>query len=71
VRLLQDQYTVQSKTVLPKASKDISSTSLQSVDDLDATYRKKGDQKVKGYSVNLTETCNEEGLNLVTDVKAG
>jgi len=69
VRLLQDQYTVQSKTVLPKASKDISSTSLQSVDDVDATYRKKGDQKVKGYSANLTETCNEEGLNMVTDVK--
>ncbi len=69
VRVLQDQYTVQSKSVLPKASKDISSTSLQSPEDLDATYRKKGDQKVKGYSVNLTETCNEEGLNLVTDVK--
>lgn len=24
---------------------------------------------MQGYSVNLTETCNEEGLNLVTDVK--
>ena len=69
VRILQDQYTVQSKTMRPKASKDISPTSLQSPDDLDATYRKKGDQKVKGYSANLTETCNEEGLNLVTDVK--
>jgi hypothetical protein len=52
----------------PKASKDISPTSLQSVNDEDATYRKKRDQKVKGYSVNLVETCNEEGLNLVTDV---
>jgi len=70
VRVLQDQYTVQSKTMRPKASKDISSTSLQSVDDVDATYRKKRDQKVKGYTVNLVETCNEEGLNLVTDVKA-
>ena len=69
VRLLQDQYTVQSKTVLPKASKDISASSLQSPDDLDATYRKKGDQKVKGYNVNVTETCNEDGVNLVTDVK--
>jgi len=68
VRLLEDQYTVGSQTVLPKASKDISPTSLQSPDDLDATYRKKRDQKVKGYSVNVTETCNEDGLNLVTDV---
>jgi hypothetical protein len=68
VRLLQDQYTVQSETVLPKASKEIAPTSLQSPDDAEATYRKKGDQKVKGYSVNVTETCNEDGLNLVTDV---
>jgi hypothetical protein len=68
VRVLQDQYTVQFKTMKPKASKDISPTSLQSVNDDDATYRKKRDQKVKGYSVNLVETCNEEGLNLVTDV---
>ena len=69
MRLLQDQYTVDSQTVLPKASKDISPTSVQSVNDTDATYRKKKDQKVKGYSVNVTETCNGEGLNLVTDVK--
>ncbi len=28
------------------------------------TFRRKGVQKVKGYSVNLTETCDGEGLNL-------
>ena len=41
---------------------------LQSVHDPDATFRRKGWQKVKGYSVNLTETCDGEGLNLITDV---
>ena len=28
--------------------------------DPDAEYRQKGDQKVKGYSVNVTETTDQE-----------
>jgi len=70
VRVFEDQYTASSasKEALPKPSKDISSTSLQSLHDEDAAFRRKGAKKVKGYSVNLTETCNEEGLNLITNV---
>jgi len=69
-RVFGDQYTVSSssKEVLPKPSKDISATSLQSPQDEDAAFRRKGDDTVQGYSVNLTETCNDEGLNLITNV---
>ncbi|MCE5178743.1 MAG: hypothetical protein LLF81_06350 [Porphyromonadaceae bacterium] len=43
-------------------------------DDPDADYRKKGDQKVKGYSVNITETCNDtddekDKPNLIVNVQ--
>jgi hypothetical protein len=66
--------------VLPKPPKEISSSSLQSAHDEDAAFRRKGEDKVKGYSVNLTETClpvrvartqtgGEDGLNLITDVE--
>ena len=71
VRVFGDQYTVLSspKDVLPKPPKEISSSSLQSAHDEDAAFRRKGEDKVKGYSVNLTETCGEDGLNLITDVE--
>jgi len=67
-RVLEEQYAVSDQHVLPRASRKIAAASLQSAHDEDAAYRKKHDQQVKGYSVNLTETCNEEGLNLVTDL---
>jgi hypothetical protein len=71
VRVFGDQYTVLSpqEEVCPKPSKEISSSSLQSANDEDAAFRRKGEDKVKGYSVNLTETCREEGLNLITDLE--
>ena len=41
---------------------------MQSPHDPDSAYRNKGDQQVKGYSVNITETCCEDNLNLITSV---
>ena len=52
-----------------KEVKEIQANSLQSPHDEDAAFRNKGGTKVQGYSVNLTETCNKDELNLVTDVK--
>jgi len=47
----------------------IPADSVQSPDDPECSYRQKAGQTVKGYSVNLTETVDEEqGLNLITDV---
>lgn len=79
-RVFNDQYDVAKGTATPKDKKDISAKSLQNPYDPDAQYRSKGDQKVKGYSVNITETCDEgvsvgEGepakpvLNLITGVQ--
>lgn len=67
-QIFSEQYNVMEEKILLKSVKEIRSDSLQSPDDEDATYRKKDDQQVRGYSVNLTETCDEEGLNLITDV---
>ena len=52
-----------------KEVKEIQADSLQSPHDQDAAFRNKGGTKVQGYSVNLTETCNKDELNLITDVK--
>ena len=68
-RVFNEQYIVSKKkkvTLRPK--EEISSSSLQSPHDPDCTYRNKGGQKVKGYSANITETCSDEGLNLITSV---
>lgn len=48
----------------------IFATSVQNPNDPDAAYRSKGGKKVKGYSANITETCDEDGKpNLITDVQ--
>jgi len=52
-----------------RSNKEISAQSIQSPYDTDCHYRKKNDIQIKGYSHNITETCNDEGLNLITDVQ--
>lgn len=37
--------------------------------DVDVRYRKKRESRVKGYSVHLTETCDEDAPHLITDVQ--
>jgi hypothetical protein len=74
--VFEQQFTVTAdKTVLPKDNDDISAKSIQSPHDTDSHYRNKGGKQVKGYSANITETCDDEPkdsdrqpLNLVTDV---
>jgi len=45
------------------------SSSLQSPDDLDATYRHKNDENFHGEVVSVVETANpENAINLITDV---
>jgi len=68
-RLLHEQYEVKHKKATLKPVKEIATDSIQSPHDVDAAYRKKKDQTVRGYSVNITETCNRLGPNLATDVQ--
>ncbi|MCP4297707.1 MAG: hypothetical protein GY786_19075 [Proteobacteria bacterium] len=48
---------------------EVSANSLQSPFDEDAGYQKKSNQTVRGFSVNVTETCGDQKLNFVTDVR--
>jgi len=68
-RILDEQYQIDEKEVTVKPAQEVSAKSLQSPFDTDAAYRKKGTQTVNGYSVNVTETCGDKGLNLVTDIQ--
>jgi len=74
--VFEQQYSVgKDKMVLPLENEKISAKSIQSPHDTDAHYRDKDGNKVKGFSVNVTETCDqptEDGkpvLNLITDVQ--
>jgi hypothetical protein len=68
-RVFNEQYKVSvDQQIELRPKEEISSSSVQSPHDPDSAYRNKGDQKVKGYSVNITETCSDEGLNLITNV---
>jgi hypothetical protein len=56
-------------TVLQRFNEDISAKSLQSPDDPEATYRKKGQRRYRGYVANLTETCDQGNeVQLIVDV---
>jgi len=56
--------------VRAKENTEITSSCLQSVDDLEATYRTKGTGHYKGYVANITETCDPENeIQLITKVQ--
>ena len=68
-RVFNEQYKViEGEQIELRGKEEISSSSLQSPHDPDSAYRNKGDQTVKGYSVNITETCSKDNLNLITNV---
>jgi hypothetical protein len=55
-------------TVLPQEK--LPPSRIESPHDTDCRFRKKGDQKQRGYFINITETCNPENpVNLVTDAQ--
>ena len=68
-RVFDEQYKiVENQQVQLRPKEEIASGSVQSPHDPDSAFRQKGNQKVKGYSVNITETTSDEGLNLITNV---
>jgi len=69
-RVFNEQYEVSHGKVSLRDKKLVKAGSVQNPNDPDAAYRTKGDQKVKGYSVNATETNDEQGgPSLITDVE--
>lgn len=69
-RVFNEQYRVdEKKVVVAREKEEISAKSVQSPHDTDCHYRNKDDQKVKGYSINLTESCDDDKpLNLIGHV---
>ena len=65
-RVFSEHYHVETSRVVLKTKEDLLSGSLQSPYDQDAAYRNKDGEEVRGYSANITETCNDDGLNLIT-----
>lgn len=70
-RVFEEQYSVEHGQVTPRDKKQIAADSVQNPNDPDAEYRQKGQQKVKGYSVNITETTDqrEDAPDLITGVQ--
>ena len=70
MRVFGEHFRVEEKVLKVKIDKELSASSLQSPDDLEATYRQKNNKSFRGYVANLTETCDPENpLQLVTKVQ--
>jgi len=69
-RVFSEQYRVdEKKIVIAREKEEISAKSVQSPHDIDCHYRNKDKQKVKGYSINVTESCDDDKpLNLISHV---
>ena len=69
-RLFDENFHVKRETVCAKENSELPADSLQSLDDLEATYHVKGNQHFKGYVANVTETCDPENdIQLITKVQ--
>lgn len=72
MRVFGEHFRVEEKILKIKLGKELSASSLQSPDDLEATYRQKNNKSFRGYVANLTETCDPENpLQLVTKIQVG
>jgi hypothetical protein len=69
-RLFAEHFRLEEQEVQPKSNKELSAGSLQSLDDREATFRRKGKEEYKGYVANVTETCDPQNpLQLITKVQ--
>ena len=69
LRVYKEQYRVNGYQVELRPKEEIKSDSLQSPHDPDCSYRNKNGNHIKGYSTNITETCDKKSLNLIVDVQ--
>jgi len=69
-RIFAENFNLLESGPRAKENTEITSSCLQSVDDLEATYRTKGTGHYKGYVANITETCDPENkIQLITKVQ--
>lgn len=66
-KVFEQQFRVSEGHAQPRPKEELKASNIQSPEDTDADYRKKGDQEIfGGYHANVTETCSDDGLNLIT-----
>jgi hypothetical protein len=69
-RVFGEHFQLEQQGVLTKPNQALSATSLQSPDDLEATYREKSGKGYQGYVANVSETCDPHNpLQLITKVQ--
>jgi hypothetical protein len=69
-RVFGEHYYLEEQAVQVKTGDQLSASSLQSPDDLEATYREKAGRSHRGYVANITETCDpDNSLQLITKVQ--
>ncbi len=69
-RVFNEQFKIdENKVVVSREKEEISAQSVQSPHDTDCNFRNKDGNKVKGYSINVTESCDDDkDLNLIAKV---
>ncbi len=68
-RVYTEHFTEGDPQVQVRPAEELDSGCLQSPDDPDATYRKKGTQESRGQVIHVAETCHPDNqLNLITEV---
>jgi len=69
-RVFSEHYCLEEHDVLVKTGEELSASSLQSPDDMEASYREKAGRSHRGYVANITETCDpENSVQLITKVQ--
>lgn len=69
-RFFAENFTLIEKQVKAKTNREITAGCLQSLDDLEATYRVKCNRAYKGFVANVTETCDPANpVQLIDDVQ--
>jgi hypothetical protein len=68
-RFFDENFTLSQEQVKARPNHEISPGCLQSVDDVEASYRVKGSHAHRGYVANLSETCDPTNpVQLITQV---
>jgi hypothetical protein len=69
-RVFGEHYHLEGQEALAKTGDQLSASSLQSPDDLEAAYREKAGRSHRGYVANISESCDpENSLQLITKVQ--
>jgi len=59
-RVFREHFAVENEAARPKHGQELSADSLESPDDLEASYHCKRGASYKGYTANVSETCAPE-----------